>query len=153
MATSAQQPRTIVVSKPASQTQRTAAKKMPIRSFRDLGTWQLAEELTVAVYRQCELFPAQEASVLSCQMTQASLMACSRIAESFSCKGEERDTIFRTALGALTRLESYLYIAHDLGFLAEGARDDLNRRCSNTRWALLKLQKINREWMLAYKKE
>jgi len=124
-----------------------AAKKPPLRSFRDLGTWQLAQELAVAVYRQCELIPMQEASVLTCQMTQASVSACANIAESFSNKGEERERLFNTAQAALRRLENYLYIALELGFLAKNQSDDLVRRCSNTHWALLKLQKINREWM------
>jgi four helix bundle protein len=99
------------------------------------------------VYRQCELFPQPTASVLSCQMAQASVSACSSIAESFSRKGEEREQMFTLAQGALTRLENYLFIALELGFLSKGQCDDLVRRGSNTRWALVKLQKINREWM------
>ena len=129
-----------IVSKPV-------AKKAPLKSFKDLGTWQLAHELAVAVYRQCELFPAQEGSVLTCQMTQASVSACSSIAESFSNRGEEREKLFNSAQAALTRLENYLFIALDLGFMSKAQCDDLTRRVSNTHWALLKLQKINREWM------
>jgi four helix bundle protein len=123
------------------------AKKPPLRSFRDLGTWKLAHELTVAVYRQCELFPEREGNLLTCQMTQAATIACTNVAESFSNKGEERERLFTSALAALNRLENYLYVALDLGFLNKAAGDDLLRRGSNTRWALVKLQKINREWM------
>jgi four helix bundle protein len=130
---------TTIVSKPAG--------KSAVRSFKDLGTWQLARELAVAVYRQCELFPQQAASVLSCQMAQASVAACSNIAESFGRRGEEREQSFNTAQAALNRLENYLYIALDLGFLNKAQCDDLVRRGGNTRWALVKLQKINREWM------
>ena len=130
---------TVVMTKPG--------KKPPLKSFRDLGTWQLASELAVAVYRQCELFPEREGKLLECQMTQASVQACANIAESFSNKGEERERLFTAALAALNRLENYLYIALDLGFLSKAQCDDLNRRGSNTRWALVKLQKINREWM------
>ncbi|MBC7581609.1 four helix bundle protein [Aeromicrobium sp.] len=142
-----------IVSKPAAKsTSPVVAEavnkvKPPIRSFRDLGTWQLAQELAVAVYRQCELFPAQEGSVLTCQMTQASVTTCASIAESFSRRGEERDRLFSNAQAALARLESYVLIASELGFMAKGQCDDLTRRVSNTHWALLKLQKINREWM------
>jgi four helix bundle protein len=131
--------KSVIVSKPA--------KKAPLKSFRDLGTWQLAHELAVAVYRQCELFPAQEGNVLTCQMTQASVAVCASIAESFSNRGEERERLFNSAQAALTRLENYLFIALDLGLMGKAACDDLVRRCGNTRRALLKLQKINREWM------
>jgi hypothetical protein len=44
-------------------------------------------------------------------------------------------------------LENYTLIALELGFLAKNQCDDLVRRCGNTHWALVKLQKINREWM------
>lgn len=132
---------------PAKTESPKPAAKAPIRSFKDLGTWQLARELAVAVYRQCELFPQQAASVLSCQMAQASVAACSNIAESFGRRGEQREQSFNAAQAALNRLENYLCIALDLGFLNKAQCDDLTRRCSNTHWALVKLQKINREWM------
>jgi len=139
---------TTIVSKPTRQAQaKSVAKKPPLRSFRDLGTWQLAQELAVAVYRQCELFPREAANVLICQMSQASVQACANIAESFSNRGEERERLFSSAQAALNRLENYLYIALELGFLGKAQCDDLVRRGSNTRWALVKLQKINREWM------
>jgi four helix bundle protein len=140
METVTKQVKSTIVSKPA-------AKKPPLRSFRDLGTWQLAQELAVAVYRQCELFPQQAANVLVCQMTQASVSACASIAESFSNRGEERERLFNAAQAALKRLENYIYIALELGFVSKAQCDDLTRRSDNTHWALVKLQKINREWM------
>jgi four helix bundle protein len=141
-----------IVSKPASKevaknlTERPVKKPM-VKSFRDLGTWQLAQELAVAVYRQCELFPVPAGSVLSCQMTQAAVSACSNIAESFIVRGEARDKLFNSALASLTRLDSYNSIGLELGFLSRGQAADLDRRCGLTRWTLLKLQNINREWM------
>lgn len=136
-----------VVSTPAARVVSKPAKKAPVKSFRDLGTWQLAQELAVAVYRQCELFPVPAGSVLSCQMTQAAVRACSNVAESFNVRGEARDKLFNAAHAALTRLDSYTSIALELGYLSRGQAADLDRRCGLTRWTLLKLQKINREWM------
>jgi four helix bundle protein len=127
---------------------KTAVKspKPTVKSFKDLGTWQLAQELAVATYRQCELFP-QAISVLTWQLTQAATVACANIAESFSQRGEDKERTFNLAQNALSRLESHLLIAEGLGYLSQGQREDLCRRVSNTHWALLKLQKINREWM------
>lgn len=124
--------------------------KTPIKSFKDLRTWQSAYELAIAIYRQCESFPKHEQYGLTSQMTRAAVSICSNVAEAFGRRTfKEKDQFFGTAHGSLTELENQLLIARGVGYITTPQYEDLARRLNSTHWMLLKLQKINREWAAA----
>jgi len=124
--------------------------KTPVKTFRDLRTWQSAYDLAVAVYRQCETFPKHEQYGLVSQMTRAAVSVCSNIAEGFGRRTyKEKDQFFGHAHGSLTELENQLLIARGVGYINTAQYEDLARRSDSTHWMLLKLQKINREWAAA----
>ena len=121
--------------------------KTPVKTFKDLKTWQAAYDLAIAVYRQCETFPKYEQYGLISQMTRAAVSVCSNVAEGFGRRSiKEKDRFFAMAHGSLTELENQLLIAKGVGYINEGQYDDIARRSNGTHWMLLGLQKANREW-------
>lgn len=130
-----------------TQTTKTVKKiKVPVKTFRDLGTWQVARDLAVAAHRLTELFPRDE-PVLSNQITETSVGICSNIAQAFTHRSfTEKECFFEAAQGLLIRLENEFLIAQCLAYINQAQLDDMTRRISNTHWILVKLQKINQEW-------
>jgi|GEM_PF-3732865 len=120
--------------------------KKQVKTFQDLGTWKAAQELAIAVLRQCESFP-EAGNALVSLMTEAASGICTTIAQGFNeFEGEERDCFYQATHALLVRLENYVLIARGMGYLNEAQQEDLLRRSNNTRWILLKLQKLNKEW-------
>ena len=120
--------------------------KKQVKTFQDLGTWKAAFDMAVAICRQCESFPEQAQTLVS-MLTETSVGVCTNIAQGFNAfEPDERDCFYQTALSLIVRLENQLLIAKDIGYLNQGQFDDLERRCNNARWILVKLRKINQEW-------
>jgi len=127
--------------------QTTEKIKTPIKSFKDLKTWQAAYDLAIAVYRQCESFPRHEQYGLTSQMTRAAVSVCSNIAEGFGRrKSNDKGQFYTVANGSLTELENQLMIARGVGYINSAQYLDLARRCGLTHRMLNALQKINTEW-------
>jgi four helix bundle protein len=117
-----------------------------VKTFKDLGTWQAAYDLALAVGRQVETFPVSE-KALSIQITDTTVSICSNIAEAFNHRSlVEKDCFYESAQGLLTKLANQLLVAHGLGYINTAQHEDLARRGSLTHWILGKLQRINHEW-------
>jgi four helix bundle protein len=93
--------------------------------------WQKGVELTVLVYDLTKTFPKEEMYGLTSQIRRAAVSVPSNIAE-----GSERFSIrdyirfLRTAKGSLAELETQLYIAVRLDYLATEAFFKFNQQAS-----------------------
>lgn len=128
-------------------TRATEKTKAPIKSSKDLKTWQSACGLAIAVYRQCELFTKHEQYGLVSQMTRAAVTVCSNIAEGFDRRGAAgKGKFYAIADGSLTELENQLLIARGVGYITTEQYLDIAKRSEMTHRMLHALQRINMEW-------
>ena len=109
-------------------------------SFRELLVWQRAMEMTVAVYRCTEEFPAAERFGLISQLRRASVSVASNIAEGYgrSTRGEYTQFLGH-ARGSVSEVETQLEIAARLGFGAEKSRANAESLCNEVRRMLVAL--------------
>ena len=95
-------------------------------SYRDLLVWQRSIDLVFDVYKVTDAFPDRERYGLCSQIRRASVSIPSNIAEG---KGRITDGEYRqflgNARGSLCELETQIEIAHRLGFLGAGQKDDI----------------------------
>ncbi|MEM8835497.1 MAG: four helix bundle protein [Planctomycetota bacterium] len=102
---------------------------MTIKSHRDLVAWQKALELSFAVYRETEAFPADERFGLISQSRRCAVSVPSNIAEGYG-RGSTRDYLrfLRTARGSLYELDTQFLIANGLGLVQERRHQRLQQR-------------------------
>ncbi len=93
-----------------------------VRSYRDLQVWQKSRILVSDIYKLSSAFPKEEMYGLTSQMRRAAISIPSNIAEG-SSKGSTREYLrfLSIAYGSLCELETQLYLAQDLGFIAPDA--------------------------------
>jgi len=97
-----------------------------VQSYRDLILWRKALDLVEAVYTATRGWPKDEAYGLTSQVRRAVVSIPANIAE-----GQGRDSkrdflrFLAIANGSLLELETHLFIAHRLGYLAQETRDQL----------------------------
>ena len=91
----------------------------------NLEVWKSAMRLAREVYRASAAFPDAERSGLTSQIRRAAVSVASNIAEGAG-RGGHADYArhLRIARGSLMEVDTQIWIAHDLGFLAE--RHDLH---------------------------
>ena len=94
------------------------------RRYRDLGAWKRTHELTLAVYKQTQRFPAEERFGLTSQLRRESYSVPANIAEGSGRETNKDYLRFLTiALSSLKETEYFLLLACDLGYLV---RDQYN---------------------------
>ncbi len=100
-------------------------------SFRELVVWQRSIELTVAVYKLTESFPAAERFGLTNQLRRASVSVASNIAEGYgrATKGEYIQFLGH-ARGSISELETQLVIAGALNFGSKELLKSTEHLCS-----------------------
>ncbi|HTE22783.1 MAG TPA: four helix bundle protein [Candidatus Limnocylindria bacterium] len=92
-------------------------------SFEKLLAWQAARELAKQTYILTRQFPKDEQFALTNQMRRAASSVSANIAEGFSRQTIADKLHFYTiAAGSLTELQSFMYIALDVGYINEDAR-------------------------------
>jgi four helix bundle protein len=93
-------------------------------SFKDLVVWQRAVQLTVAIYKLTNSFPASERFGLTNQLRRASVSVPSNIAEGYgrSTKGEYV-LFLGHARGSNCEVETQLVISKEMGFGSKELRD------------------------------
>jgi four helix bundle protein len=111
-------------------------------SFRELLVWQRAMEMTVAVYRYTEEFPAAERFGLISQLRRPSVSVRSNIAEGYGrgTRGEYLQFLGH-ARGSISEVETQLEIAAMLGFGTEGPRSQAGDLCNEVQRMLVALHK------------
>jgi four helix bundle protein len=90
----------------------------PIRTFRDLLVWQKAIQLAIAVYRVTGGFPNEEKYGLTSQVRRAAVSVSSNIPEGHARQGREFAHFLSISRGSAAEVESQLYLAAELGFIA-----------------------------------
>ena len=90
-----------------------------MHKYEDLEVWQVAYQLTLAVYADTRAFPAEERYGLSAQMRRAAVSVISNIAEGAgrATPGEFRNQV-SGATGSVLELECQLRLSADLGYMA-----------------------------------
>jgi four helix bundle protein len=101
-----------------------------IKRFEDLAVWGKAKELSVAVYRVTAQGRFNRDFGLRDQMRRASVSVMSNVAEGFDRYSRAEFRHFLSiARGSASEVRSQLYLARELGYLAEAEFHDLHARC------------------------
>lgn len=99
---------------------------MEVFSYRDLSVWQLAMQLTEAVYAVTRSFPQIELYALANQLQRAAVSIPSNIAEGHA-RNTTRDYLrfVSIAMGSLAEVETQIELAARLNYLGIEQRDAL----------------------------
>ncbi len=99
-----------------------------ISDFHKLEIWKRSRELVVGRYKITNSFPSDEKFGLISQMRRAAVCVPSNIAEGAGRRYvKEYQQFLQIAIGSLCELETQIYLAQDLGFIAIiNSRDALN---------------------------
>jgi four helix bundle protein len=95
-------------------------------SYRDLSVWQLAMQLTEAIYAATRTFPPSELYALANQLQRAAVSIPSNIAEGHA-RNTTRDYLrfVSIAMGSLAEVETQIELAARLNYLGIEQRDAL----------------------------
>lgn len=99
---------------------------MAVRSFRDLEVWQVAHELTLAVYRVTATFPKQEIFGPTSQVRRCVASVPANIAEGWG-RRSTKDYLHHLAIanGSLEESKYFLLLARDLAYLSNEDHDEV----------------------------
>ena len=97
-----------------------------MRNYKRYKVWELAHEVTLAVYKMTASFPKSELYGMVSQLRRASSSVAANIAE--GC-GRESQAEFRRFLiianGSATEVEYFLFLAYELKMVEEKEYEDL----------------------------
>lgn len=94
--------------------------KNTIKDFTDLDAWKEGHALVLMIYTLTKKFPREEQYGLSAQMRRASVSFTSNIAEGFKRNSyKEKIRFYSVALASLSELQNQLFVARDVGFIAQ----------------------------------
>ena len=91
------------------------------RDFRKIRAWQIADDLTVEVYRATESFPKHELYGLTSQLRRAVSSVPANIAEG-AARGHKKEYMqfLIIARGSLAETDYFLHLARRLEYLSAG---------------------------------
>jgi four helix bundle protein len=96
-----------------------------MRSFQEIQAWQKARELVREIYKTCQDGKLKRDFGLRDQICRAAVSSMSNIAEGFARKSDRDFAHFLDiAKGSATEVQSLLYVALDVGYVA---RDEFDR--------------------------
>jgi four helix bundle protein len=113
---------------------------MEVKSFEDLGVWQIGRDLVAKVYMLTVSLPQSETFGLIAQIKRAALSIPANIAEGFGrYHYMDKAKFYLNAWGSLYELKSHLLIAQGLGYLKQSQAvsdvltliDDLSVKLNN----------------------
>ena len=98
-----------------------------MRDYRKIKAWQLADDLTVSVYRHTRGFPREELYGLTSQIRRASYSVPANIVEG-ATRGSKKEYLhfLYIARGSLAETGYFVHLSHRLGYLAEDRHDELH---------------------------
>jgi four helix bundle protein len=102
-----------------------------MRDFRKIQVWQKSHELTLRLFKITSAFPKEELYGLTSQIRRASISIPANIAE--GCGRDTQTELARfvhIASGSASEVEYHLLLAHDLGFIANGEYQELEKAIS-----------------------
>ncbi|MGD1102781.1 MAG: four helix bundle protein [Terriglobia bacterium] len=96
-----------------------------MRSFEEIQAWQKTRELVREIYKTCQDGKLKRDFGLRDQICRAAVSSMSNIAEGFARKSDRDLAHFLDiAKGSATEVQSLLYVALDVGYVA---RDEFDR--------------------------
>ncbi|HWA85845.1 MAG TPA: four helix bundle protein [Opitutus sp.] len=103
-----------------------------MRDFRKIEAWRLADDLTVAVYRESQKFPKEEIYGLTSQLRRASYSVPANVAEGAS-RDTKRDYLhfLYIARGSLAETRYFPHLASRLGYLSAAAEATLDEQAGH----------------------
>jgi four helix bundle protein len=91
-----------------------------MKDYRRLEVWQLAHELTLAIYPLTDRFPKNEMFGLTSQIRRSSASIAANIAEGCGRTGNaELHRFLQIAAGSASELDYHLLLARDLKYVAD----------------------------------
>lgn len=97
-----------------------------MKEFRRLTVWEKAHALTLAVYAKTASFPREEVYGITSQMRRCSASIAANIAEGCGRSGDgDFHRFLNIAAGSSFKLEYFLLLSRDLGFLSPKAHLEL----------------------------
>jgi len=102
-----------------------------MKTYKDLYVWEKSVEMATLVHKLTCDFPKEELHSLTNQMRRVAVSVSSNIAKG-SNRNSSRDLLpfLYSATGALSELETLLIIAHNLGYLGEEEKQEIDVACS-----------------------
>ena len=89
-----------------------------IKDFRKLKVWNIAHQVTLAVYKATAKFPREELYGLTSQIRRCSASVAANIAEGCGRRGNaEFNRFLQISSGSASELDYHLLLARDLGSL------------------------------------
>jgi four helix bundle protein len=99
-----------------------------MRDFRKIETWQLADDLVVAVYEATKSFPKEETYGITSQIRRAASSVAANIVEGASRESSKDYAHFlQIARGSLAETQYFLHLAFRLGYIGEDEARDLEQ--------------------------
>ena len=93
-----------------------------MQDFRNLRVWQKAHAMTLDVYRQTRMFPADEKFGLTSQLRRSCASIPANLAEGCARAGDVEFARFTNiALGSASETDYHLLLARDLTYLDDSA--------------------------------
>lgn len=104
-----------------------------MRDYTKIEAWQLADDLTVAVYECTRSFPREERYGLTSQLRRAACSVPANIAEGSARESHKEYLHFLyIARGSLTEAQYFLHLAHRLGYLPVAQHEALAEQTKAT---------------------
>ena len=89
-----------------------------MRNYKDLVVWEKAHKLTLAVYKETNVFPKEERFGLTSQVRRASSSIPSNLADGCGRRSDgEMGRFVQIAMGSGAELSYHLLLCRDLGIL------------------------------------
>lgn len=104
-----------------------------MRDYTKINAWQLADDLTVAIYAASKAFPKEESYGLTSQLRRAAYSVPANIAEG-SSRESKRDYLhfLHIARGSLAESRYFIHLAHRLGYLKDADKARLDTLAGET---------------------
>jgi len=111
-----------------------------MKNFRDLNVWQIAHDVTLAIYQNTRTFPREETYGITSQLRRCSASVAANIAEGYGrSSNAEFGRFLAIAMGSASELEYFLLLARDLDYLQTGVHEDLVKKGGQMRRMLNRL--------------
>lgn len=94
-------------------------KTNTIKSFTELGAWQVAHSLRISILKEIKKFPDEYKYGLSGQLQRTAISVGSNIAEGFGRRTiKDKRRFYDIARGSLTELQDQLIVSKDMGLVS-----------------------------------
>ena len=104
-----------------------------MRDYRKIQAWQLADDLTVAIYQETRVFPKEELYGMTSQIRRATYSVPSNIAEGSARKSlKEYLHFLYIARASLTETQYFVHLSRRLGYLSQEDHDVLMNQVKDT---------------------